>query len=254
MNGLMIEITKLKRKHLWIIPLITGTILIRQMIFFPRTNKIVEFGNLYLSTYMISFFSLVLVISFLAYIMFRQDYRNGVLKQIFTSSLTPFSYTYPKLLFLYMSACAFNLLQGGIVILTAAFLIPLTAENILMVILMSFLDANLIYLGLTPVFLLIVLLRKQEILALIGILLYPCYLIISSMGITGSTTNSLNYIHPLVSGGMIHNNIISYLIPIGKYGMTALIHIDLKLASISLVFWSIVSIPLIIYFSRGKNL
>lgn len=230
LNSISAEINKLKRKKIWIFPLIAAIVVLLPLFTLVHQRKTIATEETYLKTYPVIFFCTIILLSLFAFIVFHVDFKNNMLKQIFTCSIKPLTYVVSKLFVIFFMAVTLMCLLAIEIILFALFSnghIQISWNDIVFICLMSFFDSVLIFSALIPVFFVIVLFKESEVLSVFFTLLYPLLLIMATMG--RMNIGFLNNIHPLLSAGIIHNVLMYTYIPPENYG----IQLDTSLSPIT---------------------
>ncbi len=220
LNNISAEINKLKRKKIWIFPLIDAIIIVLPLLVLIHQSKTLSAQDAYFKTYPVLFFCTIILLSLFAFIIFHVDFKNNMLKQIFTCSIKPLTYIGSKLFVIFFMAVTLIYLSAIEIVLFALFSngrIQMSWMDIAFICLMSFIDSVLIFSALIPVFFVIVLFKKSEVLSVFFTLLYPLLLIMATMG--RMNVGFLNNIHPLLSAGIIHNVLMYTYIPPENYGI-----------------------------------
>lgn len=204
--------------------------------------------SIYYSSYSIVFMISYLTISLFGLYLFYYEFKNNMIKQLFTTSITNIEFIISKLFFVFLfSEISMILYMIQLIIVSLVKHVSFEINNLIFIILLSIFDAFLLFLAILPLVALFIYLKDNVIVSLLGIVIYALMVILASLQVVH--IDNLSYLHPLTDIVLIHNYFLFSHIPIKDYGIleAAIENINILLAFISIIIYSIISIGIIIH-------
>lgn len=251
MNVVGAELVKLKRRKLWVLPILLLALLLLQIFSILRISYGVNYYLLYIQTYPVVFFGVTIASCILANRVFAFDFKNNVEKVLFTLPTAPSAFVFAKLSIVFFFCTLLGILSSFSILCVAIMsqiVIFVSPVDVLMVFGTTIIDCTLIYLSILPVICAFMLLKKYEVLSSLLILLYPLLLILATAGRT--SIEYLNNIHPLMSAATIHNSIVYSYIPIEEVGITSLELTNPAFGVLNIMVCAIISIVIMVRSAR----